>query len=87
MTADRTDVKEELDAVLEECLLVVMSVSVKSVVMTQLALTATLADLIHAEAIGHLEWIFAALRLPVAGPLEADPSLDQCIRGCLPPRG
>merc|ERR1719491_420688 len=33
---------------------------------------ATLADLIHAEAIGQLEWIFAALRLPTVGPIEAD---------------
>merc|ERR1740139_1712659 len=33
---------------------------------------AVLADLIHAEAVGQLEWIFAALRLPTEGPVSAN---------------
>jgi len=32
---------------------------------------AVLADLIHTEAAGQLEWIFSALRLPMVGSLEA----------------
>ena len=33
---------------------------------------AVLADLIHAEAVGQLDWIFAALRLPTEGPVIAN---------------
>merc|ERR1719330_2346116 len=32
---------------------------------------AVLADLIHAEAAGQLEWIFSALNLPIVGALDA----------------
>jgi len=40
---------------------------------------ATLSDLIHAEAIGQLEWIYGALGLPFDSPVTLDES-DQAIR-------